>query len=197
MKRRAFLATAGSTIAVTAGCLSSSDTPELDSKDPDPSVSDVGLATNPIDVPDRDIDESRFKDYQTQGGTTVKLIPLDVAYYWYNTQKARFVDARVHDQYQAVHIEGAAHSPAPEGGDNDPLNDVDEQDRIVTYCTCPHHLSGIRAANLLDNGYTGPYALDPGFDPWVKQGYQIGGTDSKNPNMENYPDDYSRVESTD
>jgi rhodanese-related sulfurtransferase len=196
MKRRAFLAAAGSSIAFSAGCLGSASTTELDPKDPDPSVSEVGLATNPIDVPEREIDESRFRDYHTEGAT-VKLIPLDVAYYWYNTRKARFVDTRVREQYEAVHIEGASHSPAPEGGDDDPLDEVNKQDRIVAYCTCPHHLSGIRTANLLDSGYSGPYALDPGFDPWVNKGYQIAGADAENPNMENYPDDYSRVEGTD
>jgi len=196
MRRRAFLAAAGSTVAVTAGCLSSSRSVELDPKDPDPSESEVGLATNPVDVPDRDVDEDRFEDYETES-KTVKMIPLDVAYYWYNTRKARFVDTRVERQYEAVHVEGAAHSPAPGGGSDDPLDDVNKEDRIVAYCTCPHHLSGIRSANLLDNGYTGVYALDPGFDPWVKQGYQIAGNDAQNPDMSDYPDDYSRVENTD
>ncbi|QLH82113.1 rhodanese-like domain-containing protein [Halosimplex pelagicum] len=196
MKRRAFLAAAGGSIAFSAGCLSSASSTEMDPQDPDWSESEVGLAPDPIEVPERDVDESRFKDYQTEG-TTIKLIPLDVAYYWYNTRKARFVDTRVREQYDAVHIKGAAHSPAPEGGNDDPLDGVSKQDRIVAYCTCPHHLSGIRTANLLDNGYSGPYALDPGFDPWVNEGYPIGGTDSNNPNMENYPDDYSRVGGTD
>jgi rhodanese-related sulfurtransferase len=199
MERRAFLATVGSSIAATAGCVSSgSKTTEkkMKAKDPDPSVSKVGLAKNPVDVPKRDIDRSRFKDYDVEG-TTVKLIPLDIAYYWYNTKKARIVDTRVRSQYEAVHVEGAAHSPAPKGGKNDPLDEVEKSDRIITYCTCPHHLSTLRAANLLDNGYKGPYALDPGFDPWVKKEYQIAGTDAKNPDMEDYPDDYSRVKDTD
>lgn len=198
MRRRAFLAAAGSTVAFTAGCLGSggSDSVELSPKDPDPSVSEVGLALNPVDVPDRDVDNSRFKDYQTEG-KTIKLIPLDVAYYWYNTRKARFVDTRVRSQFEAVHVEGAAHSPAPEGGSGDPLDDVGKEDRIVAYCTCPHHLSGIRTANLLSEGYSGVYALDPGFDPWVNNGYQVGGSDAQNPDMSDYPDDYSRVENTD
>lgn len=197
MRRRAFLAAAGSTVAVTAGCLSSgSESVELNPKDPDPSASEVGLAPNPVDVPDRDVDASRFKDYQTEG-MTIKLIPLDVAYYWYNTQKARFVDTRVESQYKAVHVEGAAHSPAPEGGSDDPLDAVNKEDRIVAYCTCPHHLSGIRTANLLNEGYSGVYALDPGFDPWVNNGYQVAGSDAQNPDMSDYPDNYSRVENTD
>lgn len=203
MKRRAFLTAAGSGIALSAGCLGGSSSSgsngesapavELDPEDPAPSVSEAGLAPDPVDVPERDIDKSRFEDYETQG-ITIKLIPLDVAHYWYHTQKARFADARVRDQYEAVRAKGAAHSPAPKGGDGDPLDVVRKSSRIVTYCNCPHHLSGIRAANLLKNGYTGVYALDPGIDPWVENDYPIAGTDSTNPNMDEYPDDYSRVD---
>lgn len=197
MERRAFLATVGASIAATAGCAGESSEPiEMDAKDPDPSVSEIGLATNPVDVPERDVDESRFSNYQTEDGTRVKLIPLDVAYYWYNTQKARVADTRVQSQYEAVHVEGAVHSPAPEGGETDPLQEAEQQDRIITYCTCPHHLSTLRAADLLNSGYTGVYALDPGFDPWVENDYQIAGTDAVNPDMTDYPDDYSRVEDT-
>jgi rhodanese-related sulfurtransferase len=168
----------------------------MEAVDPDPSTSLVGLPTNTIDVPPRDIDSSRFKTYNGSE-KAVQMVPLDVAIYWYNTQKGRFVDARPERQYNNLRIESAAHSPAPEGENNDPLDDAHKKDRIVTYCTCPHRLSGIRASNLLESGYTGVYALGPGMRPWVEEGHQVEGADAGNPTEKNYVDDYSNVENND
>lgn len=194
MRRRQYLATAVGAITVTAGCTGS--TPQeitADPVDPDPSLTEAGLAPNPTDLPEREIDESQFTEYNSEG-TTIQQIPLDVAYYWYNTRKARFVDARVIGRYEIAHVDGAISSPAPDGaGVDDPMNDVGEHERIVTYCTCPHYLSGLRAATRQNAGNAGAYALITGLRPWIENGYPIAGNDAKSPNIPDQ-EDYSNVD---
>ncbi len=193
MNRRKYLATAAGAITLTAGCLGeASNTIELDPIDPDPSTTTAGLAPDPIDVSERDVDESEFYEYNADG-TTVNFVPLDVAVYWYHTRKARFVDARVEDRFETARIAGAIHSPAPDGNANDPLNDIGPQERIVAYCTCPHALSGLRGANLLNNGYSGVYGLDPGLEPWLTNDHPAAG-DNIEVDLSDKEEDYSNVE---
>lgn len=196
MNRRTYLSAIASGTALIAGCSSSSSDPNREATDPDPSVSEAGLAPNPIDLPEREIDKSRFETYtaSNDAGTSVQGVPLDVAYYWYNTRKARFVDARTTSQFEEHHIEGAVLSQAPSGGSSDPVSDWGKTERIVTYCTCPHHLSGIRAGNLIENGFSGAYALWPGFEPWAEKGYQTAGSVK---NKTEFVDDYSNVKDDD
>lgn len=193
MKRRQYLATAVGALTVTAGCTGT--TPQeidADPADPDPSISKAGLAPNPVDVPEREVDESQFTDYNSEG-TIIQQVPLDVAYYWYNTHKARFVDARTIKRYNIAHIDGAIHSPAPEGDDDDPMNNIGDHERIVTYCTCPHYLSGLRAAARQNAGNAGAYALITGVRPWIESGYPIAGDDAQNPSIPDQ-EDYSNVD---
>lgn len=196
MRRRAYLASAVSALTFSSGCLAGSNEITMNPADPDHTLTSTGLAPDPIEVPDREIDESRFEEYTTEG-ITVKMVPLDVAVYWYNTRKARYIDTRTTEQYEEVRIEGAAHSPAPEGKSDDPVDEFDKQDRIVTYCTCPHTLAGLRAARLLDDGYEGVYGLNPGFEPWVENDHQIAGINSDSPDVQNHEEDYSNVENED
>ena len=44
---------------------------------------------------------------------------------------------------------------------------------IVTYCGCPHHLSGLSAMLLIQNGYQHIRVLDEGFNVWKQQGYPV------------------------
>jgi len=122
----------------------------------------------------RSIDTSSFKQI-TVDGTAVPLAPIDVASYWYRRHEARFVDARGERSYEQSHILGAVLSPAPDGGQSDPVELWPKGDRIVCYCGCPHHLSSIRAANLLQNGYEEVYVIDEGFWEWHDRGYPMAG----------------------
>lgn len=194
MHRRAYLASLAGGMSLLAGCAASASDRYQDVVDPDPSVSEAGLASETRDVDPLDVDESMVESYMAQNDaqTIVKMVPLEVANYWHATRKARFIDARIEAQYEEHHIEGAAFSPAPHGTDgNDPVAAWPTNERIVAYCTCPHHLSGIRAGNLLAEGYTGAYILAPGMQPWAEQGLPTGGTVEQ---KTEFVDDYSRVE---
>jgi rhodanese-related sulfurtransferase len=111
-----------------------------------------------------------------QNGEQVPLAPLSVTHKWYKQDKAKFVDARGKKQYEMSHIRGAVLSPAPNGqSKNDPVASWPKDQRIVCYCGCPHHLSSMRAAQLLKNGYENVYVIDEGFWAWHEKGYPIKG----------------------
>jgi rhodanese-related sulfurtransferase len=117
----------------------------------------------------------------TYEGAAVPLVPIDVAYDWYRRREARFADARPVYAYERAHVLGAVPSPAPDGPDgNDPVTAWPSDGRIVTYCGCPHHLSSMRAATLLDAGHERVYALDEGFGAWVDRRYPMAGEQVQN-----------------
>ncbi|QSX00596.1 rhodanese-like domain-containing protein [Haloterrigena alkaliphila] len=168
MNRRQFLVTgAAATAASVAGCLSGGG----ESGDND------GYGPEPESVPEeRSIDTSAYRT-KVFDGTEVPLAPIADVFYWYQRREARVADARGSNQYENAHIVGAPLSPAPDGGSDDPIAEWSTDDRIVTYCGCPHHLSGLRAASLIDNGYEEVYALDDGFQAWIDRGYPLAGSE--------------------
>ncbi|MHC3381727.1 rhodanese-like domain-containing protein [Haloarcula sp. H-GB5] len=200
MKRRSFLSSAAGAVVLTAGCTSSARSSAAENYhdiiNPDPSASNAGLASNPAEVDARNVEPSSFETYTAtnEANTNLRMVPLDIARYWYHTQKARFIDTRTASQYQESHIAGAVFSPAPNGKENDPVANWDKNERVVAYCTCPHHLSGIRAGNLIEDGFTGAYILGPGMEPWAKKGYPTAGMQK---NKTEFVDDYSNVNGND
>lgn len=167
MNRRQFLATgAAATIIGVAGCLGNTGSGDNGGYGPEPES----------EPEERSIDAD---SYQTKvfDGVEVPLAPIDDVYYWYQRQEARMVDARGSSQYDQKHIAGAVLSTAPpETPDDDPVADWSTDDRIVTYCGCPHHLSGLRAAALIQNDYEEVYALFDGFGTWDERGYPLEGS---------------------
>ncbi|MFB6072944.1 MAG: rhodanese-like domain-containing protein [Halobacterium sp.] len=190
MKRRAYLATAGSgALAVLAGCSallgggssSLNHAGTLDAEfaanvdlpaDDDPSDGYPPQYGNPGD---RSIDESRFSALSVNG-ETVTLVPIEVSHYWHQTAAARFVDARGLDQYKTSHVYGAVNSPAVRNSQGGGIDNWPKGDRIVCYCGCPHHLSSIRAAGLQKAGYSNVYVIDEGFFEWRDRGFPMRGT---------------------
>ncbi|WP_198665721.1 rhodanese-like domain-containing protein [Haloprofundus halophilus] len=155
MQRRTFLAAAGTAgAAALAGCSNSSS-----SGTPDNNTN--GYETLTVDG----------------SNAQVPLAPIEDVHQWFQDGSAKFADARGQRQYDASHIEGAVLSPAPDGRANDPTGAWDESQRIVTYCGCPHHLSSMRAASLIDSGYTEVFALDEGFFEWRDRGYPLQGAE--------------------
>lgn len=150
MNRRTVLAVGGTaTLGVVAGCLGG----------------DNGTPNNEYEY-----------ETTTTDGTDVPLAPVDDVYQWYENNEARFADARGRDQYEATRITGALFSPAPDGTEDDPVEELSTDTRIITYCRCPHHLSSMRAAALIDAGYENTYAIDEGLSGWINQGYPIEGS---------------------
>ncbi|MFB6102392.1 MAG: rhodanese-like domain-containing protein [Haloplanus sp.] len=112
----------------------------------------------------------------TTDGQSVPLAPLTDVHDWYKDGTARFVDSRSRSAYLQSHIEGAVWSPARDGRErNDPVADWGTDTLIVTYCGCPHHLSSMRAAALIQSGYERVAALDEGFWAWQDEGYPVAG----------------------
>ncbi|ELY88018.1 rhodanese-like domain-containing protein [Natrialba taiwanensis] len=184
MDRRQFLVV-GSTAAVmgVGGCLDNSGVNGLGNTGGNGNVTvdaddSGGYGPEPETEPEeRSIDTGAYQT-QTFDGVEVPLASIDDVFYWYQRQEARIADARGSDQYQSERVAGAVLSSAPPyTPDNDPIADWSESDRIVTYCGCPHHLSGLRAAALIDDGYEEVYALDEGFSEWTDRGYPLAGSD--------------------
>jgi rhodanese-related sulfurtransferase len=170
-RRRTVLATCGALLGgLISGCLGAED--GADGHAPE----DV-VPANPPPSPAADPDTF---DTIAVDGTPVPLVPIDVAHAWYLRREARFADARGQGQYERAHVAGAAHSPAPDGGANDPVADWPVGDRVVTYCGCPHHLSTLRASSLIQSGYEHVYAIDEGFVPWFERGYPTRGSAVEN-----------------
>lgn len=142
---------------------------------PDASASRAGLAPEPeaVDAPGVDVDALPTYDQYEE---SVPLLPVDAAYAWYQRRDARFVDARSETAFQNSRVAGAVLSPAPDVRRGEPLPDDDpvgswgETERIVTYCTCPHHLSGQRASELRAEGRPA-FAIDEGFGEWLDREY--------------------------
>jgi rhodanese-related sulfurtransferase len=118
-------------------------------------------------------------DYETTitDGVAVPLVPVADAIEWYEAENVVFADARSRTAFQKAHVTDAAFSPAPDGQrGGDPVEDRPTETRIVTYCGCPHHLSSMRAASLIADGYAHTYALDEGFHAWVDRGHPVEGS---------------------
>lgn len=148
--RRTVLASAGAALGGVAGCLGGGG---------------GGSASN-------------LDGYETIGvdGQSVPLAPLADVHDWYESDRARFADARSRSAYVQSHVEGAVWSPARYGqAQDDPVADWDADTLVVTYCGCPHHLSSMRAAALIDAGYENVVALDDGFWAWHDEGYPVAG----------------------
>ncbi|MFC3476723.1 rhodanese-like domain-containing protein [Halobacterium litoreum] len=125
---------------------------------------------------ERSVDPSSFET-TTRNGIEVSLVPIDVAYYWFVRGEARFADTRSATEYEQSHVLGAVNSPAGDGEEDpdDPVLEWAKDERIVTYCACPHHLSTLRAASLQEKGYETVYAIDEGYTEWQKRSYPMAG----------------------
>lgn len=175
MRRRTFLAATALSASAAAGCLGDGNgdggggtgTP---AEPGTPPTSDGGTPTA------MDVDPASFERIEVEG-EQVPLAPVEVTHNWYARGAARFADARGQGQYDEAHITGSVWSPAPDGrAGEDPIGDWPADERIVCYCGCPHHLSSLRAATLIANGYEAVYVIDEGFFEWVDRGFPITGS---------------------
>ena len=175
MDRRALLAAAGGTLVALSGCLAGgrggggTATPI---SDPDPDDGYPPAFDDPPAPPT--VDPETFETTDVDG-TVVPKAPIDVVYAWYRRREARFADARSGTEYDRSHIFGAVLSPAPDGLAEDPTENWPTDDRIVTYCGCPTHLSSMRAASLLEAGYERVYIIREGFWTWHNRDYPMAG----------------------
>ena len=85
--------------------------------------------------------------------------------------KMIILDARPHSDYLESHIAGAVSVPF---FDLDKVIDELPQDVwIISYCGCPHAISGQSFDALAAAGFTKIGVLDEGFYEWVDRGYPV------------------------
>jgi len=142
-------------------------------EDGDPGDGRPPAFENPPASPDADPTTFETLDVNDEA---VRLAPIDVVERWYRRGEARFVDARGVGQYEESHVYGAVSSSAEQGSSGGAIDAWPSDDRVVTYCGCPHHLSSMRAAGLEKDGHTTVYALDEGYIEWSDRGYPMAGT---------------------
>lgn len=181
--RRAVLSAGGATLVGLAGCLKLTGEADVNGPKngddlPQDRTPDDGYPPEFEQMPEeRSIDVDSFETADVEG-TAVPLAPIEDAYYWYARGEARFVDARGSSSYEQSHVYGAVLSPAPDGGErkSDPVEQWPKGDRIVCYCSCPHHLSSLRASDLLSKGYETVLVVDEGFREWHDRNYPLAGS---------------------
>ena len=122
-------------------------------------------------------DERGYETYAANGHE-IPMAPTSDVYEWYtDDEELVIIDARSAEAYEEVHVRGAVSSPVRgEPATEEPLAGVEPDTRIVTYCTCPRTLSGHRAAELREAGYTDVYLLADGLQDWAEKGHPIDGT---------------------
>jgi cytochrome c oxidase cbb3-type subunit 3/ubiquinol-cytochrome c reductase cytochrome c subunit len=87
-------------------------------------------------------------------------------------QSMIILDARPHNDYLRAHVEGSVSVPFYEV---DQAVEYLPKDRwIITYCVCPHAMSGKALDRLREHGFEKTAILDEGFFEWVSRGYPVG-----------------------
>lgn len=87
-------------------------------------------------------------------------------------KEAVFIDVRSRTEFNAEHIEGAISFPYTviRMTDNYPFK---KDQKLVLYCGCPHHLSGLSAEELKKKGYPDVSVIDEGYFGWKALKYPI------------------------
>lgn len=82
------------------------------------------------------------------------------------------VDVRSRPEFNAEHIQGAISFPfkSVQMGGEYPFR---KDNKLLLYCGCPHHLSGMSADILKTKGYTDIHVIDEGYWGWKAQGLPI------------------------
>jgi cytochrome c oxidase cbb3-type subunit 3/ubiquinol-cytochrome c reductase cytochrome c subunit len=82
------------------------------------------------------------------------------------------LDARPHNDYLKAHVDGAISVPFYEV--DQAVNHLPKDRWIITYCVCPHAMSGKAVDRLREHGFEKTAILDEGFFEWVSRGYPVG-----------------------
>jgi cytochrome c oxidase cbb3-type subunit 3/ubiquinol-cytochrome c reductase cytochrome c subunit len=102
-----------------------------------------------------------------------RYVPADSVYAAYKANKSFIIiDARPHNDYLRAHIEGAVSVPFYDVGKAVDLLPRDAW--IITYCVCPHAMSGKALDKLRSAGFEKTGILDEGFNVWMDRGYPVG-----------------------
>ena len=89
-------------------------------------------------------------------------------------RKLIIIDARPASEWMRVHVEGAVSIPH---FDLKRLDEIPQDTWVLTYCACPHHLSGIVLDELRKRGHKRAAVLDEGITEWHRRGYPVVAAD--------------------
>ncbi len=86
--------------------------------------------------------------------------------------KALFVDVRSRPEFNAEHIQGAISYPYTviKTAKDLPFKPAD---KVILYCGCPHHLSGLSADILKQKGFKDVHVIDEGYWGWKEFGLPV------------------------
>lgn len=93
----------------------------------------------------------------------------DLATAYRENRRLVILDARSPADYLRLHIAGAISIPHFDMTDLDEI--PNDGTWVVTYCACPHHLSGVVFDELRKRGYVHSAVLDEGVFAWQQQGH--------------------------
>jgi rhodanese-related sulfurtransferase len=103
----------------------------------------------------------------------------DVAAAYKEKRRLVIVDARPPSDYLRLHITGAISVPYFDMSGLDRI--PNDGTWVVTYCACPHHVSGIVLEELRKRGYAHSAVLDEGVFAWLQQGHPTVAADGQLP----------------
>ena len=86
-------------------------------------------------------------------------------------RKVIIIDARPPSEWRQVHVAGAVSIPYHDMKRLDEI--ANDGTWVVSYCACPHHLSGIVTDELKKRGYKHAVILDEGINEWFRRGYPV------------------------
>ncbi len=154
MNRRAFLAAGAVSVAGLSGCL--------------------GMGGGSGDSKHKSEEGNDTKEVDEH--SSIPLAPLSDTHEWYK-ERRREVRGRTGEKavQDVAHQGGGTEYGTRRPVQGDPVDSWSKDQKIVCYCGCPHHLSSIRAATLLDKGYKNVFVIDEGFWAWHERGYPISG----------------------
>ncbi len=100
-----------------------------------------------------------------------RFVSVDAANAAYKAgAKMVIIDARPPSDWMRSHIEGAVSIPYH---DMKRLADIPKDTWVITYCACPHHLSGLVVDELRKRGHLKSAVLDEGINDWHRKGYPM------------------------
>ena len=116
--------------------------------------------------------QGKDPDFHVRTDPDRSYVPVDdVAKALAAGRKMIIIDARPESEWRRVHVAGAVSMPYHELSKLDRIPKTDTW--ILTYCACPHHLSGIVADELTKRGFKHVAVLDEGINEWHRRGYPV------------------------
>ena len=108
-----------------------------------------------------------------------RFVSVDDVYKAYKAgAKMIIVDARPPSDWMRAHIKGAVSIPYH---DMARLSEIPKDTWVITYCACPHHLSGIVYDELRKQGFPKSAVLDEGINDWHRKLYPMTVADGVTP----------------